>query len=94
MTDDELDEVLEDRYEAEIHAQRYREDADHSYRVSQQECKDCYYLESRGGSSGPTEWICNQCGELFTFGNNNTPIMCQDCAEELDTCMRCGEEMD
>jgi len=58
-------------------------------------CRYCYYANtSRIGGAAITTVVCANCDKELTFSNTCVDILCDECAEKLNVCKRCGQKMD
>lgn len=74
----------------------YYSDLDKKTRVKEKHlCKYCYYVNtSRIGGAMITTVICANCNKEMTFSNTSVDILCDECAENLKVCKRCGQKID
>jgi len=68
-------------------------DSDRLRRLSEGECKACWYL-GRGRIAGAamTDADCVACGTTVTYSSIATNKLCAKCAHDLNVCIRCGGE--
>lgn len=74
-------------------AEKIKEDAQKDIRVSEQECKACFYVRSKVGGSAMTSRACMCCGSDVLYGSTCTDVLCKDCAKENKLCKHCGGDI-
>lgn len=73
---------------------RGKADTDVRLRHSARECKCCFYGSAKIVGHAFTEFQCKACGNTFCHPNTSTPKLCNDCADTLLACVRCGGTRD
>lgn len=78
-------------------AENINTDANKSLRISQCECKACFYVKSAGGRIGGaamTTRACMSCAKETMYGSTNTDVLCLICATEHSLCKHCGGDLE
>jgi len=75
---------------------QYYSDSNKKVRIKEKHlCRYCYYVNtSRIGGAMITTVICANCDKELTFPSTSVDILCDECAEKLKVCKRCGQKMD
>lgn len=73
----------------------YDEDREKLLRQGEHLCKFCYYIDT-DRIAGQAFWTnnCHSCGKEMTFPTTDTNDFCESCANKLDVCKHCGQELD
>ncbi|MNJ90277.1 hypothetical protein D3C87_78720 [compost metagenome] len=55
-------------------------------------CKLCFY-KTVISMQAFTDTQCGKCDKKMTFSNSDVNLLCDDCAEDSNSCSHCGGEM-
>jgi predicted RNA-binding Zn-ribbon protein involved in translation (DUF1610 family) len=73
----------------------YDADEKKEKRLKNQLCKHCTYVNtSQIGLSAMTTATCTECNKDMMFPSSVVDYLCPECAEKLNLCKHCGQEMD
>lgn len=67
-------------------------DPEKEKRLTEQNCKNCFYNQFFGGSA-ITNVNCNNCSKQMTFGSTDVNFFCKECAVKLNACIHCGKDL-
>lgn len=88
------------RHQRELDAWRGRlnrvgRDRDATGRQSIQQCRYCWYVGRHVLVCWAlTWWTCGRCGCQDMHRDTAVPVLCEDCAKQLNACQQCGGTMD
>jgi len=72
----------------------YYADVEKKERKNKHLCRYCYYIDAKIGGFAITTVICANCDKEMSFKNTCVDVLCNECAEKLGLCKRCGQKMD
>lgn len=71
------------------------DDAQESRRLTDQECRYCYYLRrARAVGWAFTDYTCGICEAKQSWPNTGVPRLCKRCAKEHNLCVMCGADLE
>ncbi|WP_336770416.1 hypothetical protein [Bacillus bombysepticus] len=73
--------------------EQYEQDEQKEIRLSERECKTCFYLRKGGALQAFTPYECSICDAKNQHPNSRVPKYCTECADKLHICVRCGAEV-
>jgi hypothetical protein len=74
-------------YESRLHD--YHTDPAKAVRISEFNCRVCYYIDAGIATQGFVKCKCEHCSTEFFWGNGHVPNICRDCGIKYQACLWC-----